>query len=98
MERLASNQAYPSTIEKINLDSGMVINRNAAAAGYHISLAGIPSAASPGPGLINFPWTRMGELTKKQREDELTAEQRMARKNLVPDSSLVQLCEAEGVE
>ena len=40
----------------------------------------------------------MGELTKKQREDELTAEQRMARKNLVPDSSLVQLCEAEGVE
>ena len=98
MERLASNQAYPSTIEKINLDSGMVINRNAAAAGCHISLAGILSATSPGPGLISFPRTRMGELTKEQREDELTAKQRMARKDLVPNSSLVQLCEAEGVK
>jgi hypothetical protein len=64
-ERLVSNQAYPSKIEKINLDSGMVINPKRSGAGYHISLAGIPSATSPGPGLINFPWTRMGELTKE---------------------------------
>jgi hypothetical protein len=76
MERLVSN---PSKTENTNLDSGMVISPKRSGAGCHISLAGMPLATSPGPGLANLPWKRMGELMEERREDGLTVEQRTAR-------------------